>query len=75
MHEERNDLPESPTAIGMETGMDVPGLADVRGPLEEALVFPPTQNPADPTQAQRLDVVPGQSGAEALAFLPPDKGR
>ncbi|HWI66684.1 MAG TPA: hypothetical protein VNT75_33135 [Symbiobacteriaceae bacterium] len=59
--------PESPTAIGMQTGMDVPGLEDVRGTLEEALVFPPTQSE---TNADELDVIPGQSGAEGLAHMP-----
>lgn len=53
--------PESPTAIAMQTGMDAPGLGEVRGTLEEALVVPPTAN---------LDVIPGQSGAEGLADLP-----
>ena len=58
--------PESPTAIGMQTGMCVPGLEDVRGTLEEALVFPPTASRTD----DDLDIVPGQSGAEALGALP-----
>ncbi|HYF91964.1 MAG TPA: hypothetical protein VD969_06935 [Symbiobacteriaceae bacterium] len=62
--------PASPTAIGMQTGMDVPGLlGDVRGTLEEALVVPPT---AGRSEAD-LDLVPGQSGAEALAALPDDQ--
>jgi hypothetical protein len=59
--------PESPTAIGMDTGMDVPGLADVRGTLEEALVLPPTSHG---TGAEALDLIPGQSGAEGAAPLP-----
>lgn len=65
---------ESPTAIGMQTGMDVPGMAaDVRGPLEEALVLPPNSHG---TGAEVLDLIPGQSGAEGAAELPeaPRKG-
>lgn len=62
--------PESPTAIGMQTGMCVPGLDDVRGTLEEALVFPPTATAAANPEADALDVVPGQSGAEGLGALP-----
>jgi hypothetical protein len=50
----------------MQTGMGVPGLEDVRGTLEEALVFPPTASRTD----DDLDIVPGQSGAEALGALP-----
>lgn len=61
--------PASPTAIGQRTGMAVPGLADVRGTLEEALVFPPTAG----TTAGDLGLIPGQSGAEALADLPDDE--
>jgi hypothetical protein len=43
MPENQNPPPESPTAIGMQTGMCVPGLdlTDIRGTLEEALVTPP----------------------------------
>jgi hypothetical protein len=69
---ERGELPESPTAIAMATGMGVPGLdlTDVRGPLEEALVFPPVRAQAGRPGAEELGVVPGQSGAEALAELP-----
>lgn len=71
---ENERIPESPTAIGMATGMDVPGLDDVRGTLEEALVLPPTEvanrTPAGGIAEDDLDVVPGQSGAEALADLP-----
>jgi hypothetical protein len=51
----------------MDTGMDVPGLADVRGTLEEALVLPPTSHG---TGAEALDLIPGQSGAEGAAPLP-----
>jgi hypothetical protein len=62
MAERRNSPPpESPTAIGMQTGMDVPGYDNIRGTLEECLVTPP---------APITEVVPGQSGAEALGALP-----
>lgn len=67
-YEER--LPESPTAIGMQTGMQVPGLEDVRGTLEEALVLGPNATASTHTPADELDVIPGQSGAEGLAELP-----
>lgn len=80
MQDERNQPPESPTAIAMQTGMGAPGF-EVRGPLEEALMT--AQAEADgsvdswgagrrpaATGAAGLDVVPGQSGAEALADLP-----
>lgn len=63
--EERNPLPESPTAIAQATGLGAPGLDDVRGTLEEALVVPPA-----PRRDDDLKIVPGQSGAEALADLP-----
>lgn len=50
--------------------MEVPGLEDVRGPLEEALLFPPAR--AGGRGAEDLDVIAGQSGAEAMADLPDD---
>jgi hypothetical protein len=59
--------PASPTALGMETGMAVPGLEDVRGTLEEALIFPP-EDLEGPDDA--LDTVPGQSGTEGAGALP-----
>lgn len=68
MDREQVRPPESPTAIGMQTGMGVPGLDDVRGTLEEALVFPPTATAS--VQRDELDVVPGQSGAEGIGALP-----
>ena len=72
MPQENEQAPESPTAISMATGMGVPGLdlTDVRGTLEEALVFPPARAAGRGGAAESLDVVPGQSGAEGLAELP-----
>ncbi|HLN61692.1 MAG TPA: hypothetical protein VK464_09085 [Symbiobacteriaceae bacterium] len=72
MPEQNEQAPDSPTAIAMATGMGVPGidLTDVRGTLEEALVFPPTRATARADAAESLEVVPGQSGAEGLAELP-----
>ena len=81
MTERQNRPPESPTEIAMQTGMEDAGWANVRGTLEEALIFPPgriggegrtgalhgTPNAAAPDE---LDVIPGQSGAEGLADLP-----
>jgi|GEM_PF-5192128 len=64
MEERRQTPPESPTAIGMQTGMDVPGLEDVRGPLEEGLMVPRVEG------IEGLDIVPGQSGSEGTAAVP-----
>lgn len=61
MEEKDKELPASPTAISLATGMAAPGLDDVRGTLEEALVMPP---------GPLTETVPGQSGAEGLAELP-----
>ncbi len=66
--------PESPTATAQETGMDAPGLNEVRGTLEEALATSSAdgegirrvENPMD----DALDHIPGQSGSEGLADLP-----
>lgn len=72
MPQQNQQAPESPTAISMATGMCVPGidLTDVRGTLEEALVFPPVPAAGRGDAAESLEVVPGQSGAEGLAELP-----
>ncbi|HYG57370.1 MAG TPA: hypothetical protein VD902_04825 [Symbiobacteriaceae bacterium] len=70
MAHDREQSPVSPTALGLGTGMPVPGLADVRGTLEEALVFPPEGRGGAPQSRAELDVIPGQSGAEGLADLP-----
>jgi hypothetical protein len=59
---ERDPAPASPTEIAIQTGIDTPGLDQVRGTLEEALLVSPRQ--AD------LEIRPGQSGAEGLAALP-----
>ncbi|HEY3368316.1 MAG TPA: hypothetical protein VGK74_24960 [Symbiobacteriaceae bacterium] len=53
--------PESPSAIAMRTGMDVPGGLNT--------VTPEGRSPVLPT-ARDLGLVPGQSGAEGVADLP-----
>lgn len=65
MPNKQEQPPESPTAISMRTGMDVPGGLNTGTPEGHAMFYP---------TAEGLDLVPGQSGAESTANLPTTGG-